>query len=179
MEVFGIGFLEVLAILVVMVIIFGPNRLPEIAKSFGRSVRELRSYAREFRDEHLTDLEEVRDEYMDIRHEVIQENNNFRSEIKHIDEDMRNILIETKTDALTTSERTKPTNHMERNPEISSSNGELTKEKNQFLEEKRSQFSNTNRPPKKRGNLHQEKNQNGRPRPVNVISIKRRNPRKT
>jgi TatA/E family protein of Tat protein translocase len=39
---FGIGFQEVLIILVVALIIFGPKRLPELARMLGRGLAEFR-----------------------------------------------------------------------------------------------------------------------------------------
>ena len=42
MNFFGIGFLEILLILVIALIIFGPGKLPEIARMMGRAVRILR-----------------------------------------------------------------------------------------------------------------------------------------
>ena len=72
MEIFGIGVLEVMAVMLLMAIVFGPHRLPEIAKQAGRAVRELREYARDFRDEYLTDFEEVREEYLEVRYELEQ-----------------------------------------------------------------------------------------------------------
>ena len=40
---FGIGFQELLVILVVALIVLGPQRLPEVAKSLGKFYRELKS----------------------------------------------------------------------------------------------------------------------------------------
>jgi sec-independent protein translocase protein TatA len=40
---FGIGIWELLVLLGVLLLVFGPKRLPEMGRSLGRSVRELRS----------------------------------------------------------------------------------------------------------------------------------------
>ena len=42
MDFFGIGFGEVILILLVALIIWGPKRLPEIARTLGRTMRALR-----------------------------------------------------------------------------------------------------------------------------------------
>ncbi len=42
MDFWGIGWLEILAILVIALIIFGPKRLPEIGSKLGKTVRALK-----------------------------------------------------------------------------------------------------------------------------------------
>jgi sec-independent protein translocase protein TatA len=37
---FGIGFLELIVILVVCLVIFGPSKLPEIGEALGRGIRD-------------------------------------------------------------------------------------------------------------------------------------------
>jgi len=49
---FGIGFQELLIILVVALLVFGPKRLPELARSLGRGVAEFRRASSELR-QHL------------------------------------------------------------------------------------------------------------------------------
>jgi TatA/E family protein of Tat protein translocase len=39
---FNLGFPEVLVILVIMLILFGPNKLPEVGRSIGKMVSELK-----------------------------------------------------------------------------------------------------------------------------------------
>lgn len=47
----SIGFGEILVILVLALVIFGPRRLPEIGRSIGRSLREFRRATSELRAE--------------------------------------------------------------------------------------------------------------------------------
>ncbi|MBI2288127.1 MAG: twin-arginine translocase subunit TatB, partial [Chloroflexi bacterium] len=45
---FDMGPLEILLILIVALIIWGPGRIPEIARTLGRMVRSLRKLSSEF-----------------------------------------------------------------------------------------------------------------------------------
>jgi sec-independent protein translocase protein TatA len=45
------GVWEILIILIVVLLIFGPRRLPEMAKGLGQSVRAFRKEMRDFRDD--------------------------------------------------------------------------------------------------------------------------------
>jgi len=46
---FGIGFQEMLIILVVVLIVFGPKRLPDLAKSIGKGIAEFKKASDEVR----------------------------------------------------------------------------------------------------------------------------------
>jgi len=54
----SLGFGEVLIILVLALVIFGPRRLPEMGRTIGRSMRELRRATSDIRTELETDLDE-------------------------------------------------------------------------------------------------------------------------
>jgi TatA/E family protein of Tat protein translocase len=56
--VFNIGPTELLIILVLALIVFGPQRLPEIGRSIGRSLREFRRASDEIRGEIERDLDD-------------------------------------------------------------------------------------------------------------------------
>jgi len=49
MDMFGIGFQEMLIILVVVLIFFGPKRLPDLAKSLGKGIAECKKASEEIR----------------------------------------------------------------------------------------------------------------------------------
>jgi sec-independent protein translocase protein TatB len=53
---FGIGLPELMVILVVAVIVFGPDRLPEFARQAGRLIRQVRSFAQNARDDIRAEL---------------------------------------------------------------------------------------------------------------------------
>ncbi|MBM9460709.1 twin-arginine translocase subunit TatB [Nocardioides sp. zg-536] len=53
---FGIGFGELVVIAFLAVLVFGPDKLPDLAKQVGRFVRQLRGFATSARDELRAEL---------------------------------------------------------------------------------------------------------------------------
>jgi Tat protein translocase TatB subunit len=53
---FDIGFQEMLLIMVLALLVFGPSRLPELGKMIGRAMREFRKASDEFRSTVETNL---------------------------------------------------------------------------------------------------------------------------
>jgi len=47
---FGVGMQELVVILVLVLILFGPRRLPEIGRAIGKTVRQLRRVTEDFRE---------------------------------------------------------------------------------------------------------------------------------
>lgn len=63
---FGIGFSEVLLIVVVFLLVVGPKRLPDVAKTAGKGLRMIRKAGRDLRE--TIDTEEIRRQvYQPIR----------------------------------------------------------------------------------------------------------------
>ncbi len=54
----SIGFPELIVILLVALIVFGPKRLPEVGRSIGKGMREFRRATTELKDEFERDLDE-------------------------------------------------------------------------------------------------------------------------
>jgi Tat protein translocase TatB subunit len=54
---FGIGAQEILIIALLFLVIFGPNRLPRMARDFGRFANEARRTLDEFKSEVLSEGE--------------------------------------------------------------------------------------------------------------------------
>jgi Tat protein translocase TatB subunit len=52
---FGIGMQELLIILVIALIVVGPKKLPELAKSLGRGIAELKRTADDFQSTMMAD----------------------------------------------------------------------------------------------------------------------------
>ena len=60
---FNIGFPELLIIVAIALIVFGPNKLPELAKAFGKAMREFKKATEEVKESfeaETKDLEELK-----------------------------------------------------------------------------------------------------------------------
>ncbi len=60
---FNIGLPELLIILAIALVVFGPNKLPELAKAFGRAIREFKKATEEVKESfeaETKDLEEIK-----------------------------------------------------------------------------------------------------------------------
>lgn len=56
----NIGWQELLLCLALVLIIFGPRKLPEIAEAFGKSINKFKSATRDATDEVKKELDEAR-----------------------------------------------------------------------------------------------------------------------
>ncbi len=65
---FGMGMWEILIILALALIVIGPQKLPDLAKSLGRAMREFKKATNEFKDSLDIDssLNEIKNSFKDI-----------------------------------------------------------------------------------------------------------------
>ncbi len=56
----GLGWPEIVVILVLVLIFFGPKRLPELAEAVGKSLNKFKSATREASDEVKRELDDVK-----------------------------------------------------------------------------------------------------------------------
>jgi sec-independent protein translocase protein TatB len=69
MDLFGIGPLNLLLILGVLLIVFGPDRLPEMAARAGKMIRELRAYASDVTGEFSGEIAEIQQHFTGVQDE--------------------------------------------------------------------------------------------------------------
>ena len=61
MEIFGMGPLELLLIMVIALIVFGPGKLPEIAAGLGKGIRDFRNAASNMTKEVMDEFDASRE----------------------------------------------------------------------------------------------------------------------
>lgn len=58
MDFLGVGPMEILVIVVIILIVFGPNRLPEMARSVGKAMKDVKSATADLGKSLSAELEE-------------------------------------------------------------------------------------------------------------------------
>jgi sec-independent protein translocase protein TatA len=58
---FNIGPAEIMVILIIALIVFGPKRLPEIGRTVGKGLREFRRASQDIRDQFESNLDDEED----------------------------------------------------------------------------------------------------------------------
>jgi sec-independent protein translocase protein TatB len=98
MNLFGVGASEALLVLVLAMIVVGPQRFPEIARQGGRWFRLARSYTDEV-------MKDVRSAVTEIEHEINDETSDFASfgdlteDLRSVREDVEAVTKDTATEA--------------------------------------------------------------------------------
>ena len=60
---FGLGFGEVVLILIIALVFIGPKKLPELAKGLGRGLREFQNAAKGFQDQITKEVDEIKPKF--------------------------------------------------------------------------------------------------------------------
>jgi len=99
MEFLGIGYQELILVLVLLLVVVGPERLPGMAYQLGKTVRTMQKYARAVRDEFKDEFDYVeeqvkvvRGEITDARGAVQEQSRAFNAEMKAMNESLKTDL---------------------------------------------------------------------------------------
>ena len=103
MEFLGVGYQELLLILVLMLVVVGPERLPGMAYQIGRAVRTLQTYARQVRDEFSDEISYIEEQYKTVKGEVDSTRDSLRQEQLKLNAELRDATEPLRVDPLAAS----------------------------------------------------------------------------
>jgi sec-independent protein translocase protein TatB len=92
MNVLGVGPLELMLVLVIGVIVLGPERLPEVAVQLARAVRYLRGYATNATADIRAELSELTKEYDEVRKELQEFRQSVKKDISSVSDEVDRTL---------------------------------------------------------------------------------------
>lgn len=81
---FNIGAGELFLVLILIMLVFGPQRLPELARKVGKGVRDLRDFASNIDPELLEDFRDITRDIQSVRNEM----STIRSDLGEIQRDL-------------------------------------------------------------------------------------------
>jgi len=104
----GVGYQELLVVLVLMLVVVGPERLPGMAYQIGKAVRTLQGYARQVRDEFREEIDYIEEQYRTVKGEVNTARESMRAETARFNNEMREATEVLRTDPLATTSAPTP-----------------------------------------------------------------------
>lgn len=97
MDFFGIGPLEVILILIIGFLIFGPQKLPQIGRDIGKALRSFRKASMDLTSEIEKELEDVKKEVKDITSE--EDLKDVKKGLAHFKKELEDIKSEKEQDS--------------------------------------------------------------------------------
>lgn len=94
MNFFGIGPLEAGLVIVVAVIVLGPERIPEVAVQIAKAVKFLRGYATSATSQMRAELDELTKEYEDVRRELREFQQSVRKDVTSVTNQIQKTLLD-------------------------------------------------------------------------------------
>ena len=94
MEFLGIGYQELLLVLVLLLVVVGPERLPTMAYQIGRAVRTMQGYARAVRNEFRDEIDYIDEQYKTVKGQVDDAQKSLKTENAKLTSDLKNVGTE-------------------------------------------------------------------------------------
>jgi sec-independent protein translocase protein TatB len=91
---FGIGPLEAALVIVVAVIVLGPERIPEVAVQIAKAVKFLRGYATSATSQMRAELDELTKEYEEVRRELQEFRQSVGKDVKSMTDQVSKTFLE-------------------------------------------------------------------------------------
>jgi len=95
---------EILTIMLVILVVFGPNRLPEMAQKAGQLVRRARSVVNDLRQEFEGEWQEVSQPLKDVRQEIMGVKDEAETSMTSLSDDVARAKAELQADVAQTKD---------------------------------------------------------------------------
>ena len=91
----SIGMMELVAILAIALLVFGPKKLPEVGRSIGKALREFRRTTDEIKEKleeeiQADDFKEIKTDFDEIKTEIDDFKDGFKKDLYKDDEGKKN-----------------------------------------------------------------------------------------
>jgi sec-independent protein translocase protein TatB len=99
MNFMGIGPLELALVVIIGVIVLGPERIPEVAVQVARAIRYLRSYATDATADMRKELDELTRDYEDVRKELQSFRESVSKDVASVSDQVSKVIEESLVEA--------------------------------------------------------------------------------
>jgi sec-independent protein translocase protein TatB len=106
----GVGWQEIALVVVVALVVVGPERLPHVAYQIGKAVRTMQQYARAVRSEFSDELGYIEEQYKTVKGEMTQAQQALRAEQQKFTAEMRNVTSEVQQQVSQVTQAVSPSN---------------------------------------------------------------------
>lgn len=97
MNFLGIGLPEIALVVIIAVIVLGPERFPQAAVQVARMIKTLRGYATSTTSQLRAELGELTKEYEEVRRELQDFRQSVRKDVSAIGQELDRVVSETQT----------------------------------------------------------------------------------
>ncbi len=124
MSFLGVGYQELLLVLVLMLVVVGPERLPGMAYQIGKAVRTLQGYARQVRDEFKDEIDYIEEQYRTVKGEVDTARESMRTETARLNTELQDATSVLRNDPMAGPATSAWVGDVPQNNVVSISNGQ-------------------------------------------------------
>ncbi|MFZ3123168.1 MAG: Sec-independent protein translocase protein TatB [Thermodesulfovibrionales bacterium] len=83
---FDIGMQELIVIFIVALLVFGPKRLPELGRTIGKGMAELKKAVHGVKEQMDSELRDIKDPLSSVKEEMDSELRDIKDTLSHLDE---------------------------------------------------------------------------------------------
>lgn len=96
MNFFGVGPAEIILVLVIAVVVLGPERIPAAAVQLAKALRYVRGYATDATSQLRAEMAELTKEYEEVRKELTEFRQSVRTDMTSVTDEVSRMLEDVK-----------------------------------------------------------------------------------